>query len=61
MTFTASGREDVDVRMLGSGRPFYVKIDNPKQRHFSTEQLLKVEKQVSTIQNCIFFKFFKSQ
>lgn len=49
MTFTASGREDVDVRMLGSGRPFYVKIENPKQRQFSTEQLLQVEKQVSTI------------
>lgn len=27
-TFTAGGREDVDVRMLGSGRPFIVEIIN---------------------------------
>ncbi|KXN68065.1 hypothetical protein CONCODRAFT_60509 [Conidiobolus coronatus NRRL 28638] len=25
-----SGREDMDVRMLGSGRPFYLEIKNPK-------------------------------
>lgn len=46
MTFTASGREDVDVRMLGMGRPFYIKIENPKERQFSSEQLLEVERQV---------------
>lgn len=46
MTFSASGREDVDVRMLGTGRPFYIKIDNPRQRHFSKEQLLEAEKQI---------------
>lgn len=28
-TFTAGGREDVDVRMLGSGRPFIVEVLNP--------------------------------
>lgn len=28
----ASGREDVDVRMLGSGRPFIVEIKNPRKR-----------------------------
>ena len=28
-TFSSSGREDVDVRMLGSGRPFMVEITNP--------------------------------
>lgn len=49
MTFTASGREDVDVRMLGSGRPFYIKIENPKQRQFSADQFMQVEKQVSLI------------
>ncbi|KAL3286525.1 hypothetical protein HHI36_001030 [Cryptolaemus montrouzieri] len=30
MTFSASGREDTDVRCLGSGRPFFVKIENVK-------------------------------
>lgn len=29
VTFTAGGREDVDVRMLGGGRPFVVEIVNP--------------------------------
>lgn len=29
-TFSAGGREDVDVRMLGSGRPFLVELFNPK-------------------------------
>lgn len=29
-TFTAGGREDVDVRMLGSGRPFVVEVLNSK-------------------------------
>ncbi|XP_066247646.1 putative tRNA pseudouridine synthase Pus10 [Euwallacea similis] len=46
MTFTASGREDIDVRMLGQGRPFYVKIDNPRNRQFSSEQLQEIERQV---------------
>lgn len=27
--FCASGREDVDVRMLGNGRPFLLEISNP--------------------------------
>lgn len=46
MTFSASGREDVDVRMLGAGRPFYIKIDNAKERQFSYEQFRDVERQV---------------
>ncbi|KAL1491413.1 hypothetical protein ABEB36_012014 [Hypothenemus hampei] len=46
MTFTASGREDVDVRMLGTGRPFYIKIDNPKRRKFLQEDLHKIERMV---------------
>jgi len=46
MTFTASGREDVDVRMLGSGRPFYIKIDNPRERTVSTDQLLEIERRI---------------
>ncbi|KAH9622582.1 hypothetical protein KSS87_001769 [Heliosperma pusillum] len=28
--FHAAGREDIDVRMLGSGRPFLLEIQNPK-------------------------------
>ncbi|CAG9769191.1 unnamed protein product [Ceutorhynchus assimilis] len=46
MTFSSSGREDVDVRMLGSGRPFYIKVDNPKNRNISLEQIQEIEKQI---------------
>ena len=28
MTFTSSGREDADVRMIGSGRPFAIRVQN---------------------------------
>lgn len=30
--FFASGREDVDALMLGTGRPFYVEIESPRRR-----------------------------
>ncbi len=30
--FHASGREDIDARMLGTGRPFVVEISKPKKR-----------------------------
>ena len=30
--FHASGREDIDARMLGSGRPFVVEVSKPKKR-----------------------------
>lgn len=29
-TFSAGGREDIDVRMLGDGRPFMVEVTNPR-------------------------------
>ncbi|XP_002510624.2 tRNA pseudouridine synthase Pus10 isoform X2 [Ricinus communis] len=37
--FHAAGREDIDVRMLGSGRPFLVEIQNPRQ--LPSETLVK--------------------
>jgi tRNA pseudouridine synthase 10 len=30
--FHASGREDIDARMLGSGRPFVIEVSKPKKR-----------------------------
>jgi len=33
------GREDVDVRMLGNGRPFVLEIKNPKVRNLDLPQL----------------------
>lgn len=30
LTFIPAGREDMDVRMLGEGRPFVLELHNPK-------------------------------
>ncbi|AEA46414.1 tRNA pseudouridine(54/55) synthase Pus10 [Archaeoglobus veneficus] len=37
-----AGREDVDARMLGNGRPFIVEIQNPKKRHIDLEKLEEI-------------------
>jgi len=34
-----SGREDVDARMLGNGRPFVIEIQNPVKRNFELKEL----------------------
>ncbi len=44
--FHGSGREDIDVRMLGSGRPFVLEIKEPKIRKLN---LNKIEKEVNEI------------
>lgn len=41
--FSSSGREDVDVRMLGSGRPFVFKITDPIEQ-YNNESMMKIEK-----------------
>ncbi|MCW3997771.1 MAG: tRNA pseudouridine(54/55) synthase Pus10 [Candidatus Bathyarchaeota archaeon] len=40
-SFHASGREDIDARMLGNGRPFVVEISKPKKRTINLDFLLK--------------------
>jgi len=37
--FKGAGREDVDVRMLGSGRPFIVEVKSPKRRRVDLEKV----------------------
>jgi tRNA pseudouridine synthase 10 len=37
--FHASGREDIDARMLGTGRPFVVEISKPKKRSIDLKQI----------------------
>jgi tRNA pseudouridine synthase 10 len=39
MAFHGAGREDVDVRMLGLGRPFVIEIKNSKKRFIDLEKL----------------------
>ena len=38
-TMHASGREDVDVRMLGGGRPFVMELKSPKKREAGLQAL----------------------
>jgi tRNA pseudouridine synthase 10 len=38
-SFHASGREDVDARMLGKGRPFVLEIAQPKRRFLDLKQV----------------------
>lgn len=37
--FHGAGREDIDVRMLGSGRPFVLEIKEPKIRNLDLKEL----------------------
>jgi tRNA pseudouridine synthase 10 len=37
--FHASGREDIDARMLGNGRPFVVEISKPKKRFVDLKKI----------------------
>lgn len=39
VAFHAAGREDVDVRMLGSGRPFIIEVKKPKRRFIDLDIL----------------------
>ncbi|MEM3695327.1 MAG: tRNA pseudouridine(54/55) synthase Pus10 [Candidatus Bathyarchaeia archaeon] len=38
-SFHASGREDIDARMLGKGRPFVIEIAQPKKRFIDLKKL----------------------
>ncbi|PSP88556.1 tRNA pseudouridine(54/55) synthase Pus10 [Halobacteriales archaeon QS_4_69_34] len=37
--FHGAGREDVDARMLGTGRPFVIEVKEPRRRAIDTEEL----------------------
>jgi tRNA pseudouridine synthase 10 len=37
--FHASGREDIDARMLGSGRPFVIEVSKPKKRFIDLQEI----------------------
>jgi tRNA pseudouridine synthase 10 len=37
--FHASGREDIDARMLGTGRPFVVEVSKPRKRFLDLRKL----------------------
>lgn len=46
--FSSSGREDVDVRMLGNGRPFVFKLVNPwKPSNYNQETMRQIQEYVN--------------
>ncbi|KAK9728368.1 hypothetical protein K7432_001156 [Basidiobolus ranarum] len=45
--FVSAGREDADVRMLGTGRPFYLEFLNPRRITFTPEEILEFENAVN--------------
>jgi len=48
LKFLASGREDVDVRMMGHGRPFAFECVNPKKTKFSKAELHEMEDHINS-------------
>ncbi|KAK7488356.1 hypothetical protein BaRGS_00020330, partial [Batillaria attramentaria] len=47
--FSSSGREDVDVRMLGLGRPFVVEMINPHRVKFSQEDMAQIQQETNAL------------
>lgn len=45
--FHGAGREDVDVRMLGHGRPFVVELESARQSQLSVDELASLEQSIN--------------
>ncbi|KAG5542507.1 hypothetical protein RHGRI_022147 [Rhododendron griersonianum] len=48
--FHAAGREDIDVRMLGSGRPFLIEVQNAR-RVPSEMSVKEIERKINSMEN----------
>ncbi|XP_078494575.1 tRNA pseudouridine synthase Pus10-like [Ciona intestinalis] len=46
--FSSSGREDVDVRMLGRGRPFILELINPRISTCSTDEMKDLQTKINS-------------
>eukprot|EP00754_Rhynchopus_humris_P034411 Rhum_TRINITY_DN15745_c0_g1::Rhum_TRINITY_DN15745_c0_g1_i1::g.161971::m.161971/K07583/PUS10; tRNA pseudouridine synthase 10 len=51
--FHSAGREDMDVRMFGNGRPFLLEVPNPCRKHFTDEELRATEDAVNSSDGCV--------
>ena len=49
--FRSSGREDIDVKMLGNGRPFAIELINPRITHVTTDQLEAIQENINSNAN----------
>ncbi|KAF7721127.1 putative tRNA pseudouridine synthase Pus10 [Apophysomyces ossiformis] len=47
--FVPAGREDANVRMLGSGRPFYCEIINPRRPVLSAKEFKEMEDEINAL------------
>ncbi|KAK4513766.1 uncharacterized protein ATC70_005772 [Mucor velutinosus] len=45
--FVTAGREDANVRMLGTGRPFYLELINPRTPRLSDEEYRQIEQEIN--------------
>ena len=54
--FSSSGREDVDVRMLGRGRPFLFEMVNPRRVHLSQDELTKIQENINESSQDVFVR-----
>lgn len=58
--FSSSGREDVDVRTLGTGRPFAVELINPRISNVSFSDIRTVEKEINEAgKDLIFIRYLQ--
>uniref|UniRef100_A0A8C5MAB0 tRNA pseudouridine synthase Pus10 n=1 Tax=Leptobrachium leishanense TaxID=445787 RepID=A0A8C5MAB0_9ANUR len=46
--FSSSGREDVDVRTLGKGRPFAIELVNPHRVQFNVQDMKELQKKINS-------------
>ncbi|XP_019573006.1 tRNA pseudouridine synthase Pus10 isoform X4 [Rhinolophus sinicus] len=51
--FSSSGREDVDVRTLGNGRPFAIELVNPHRVHFTSQEIKELQQKINNASNKI--------
>lgn len=51
--FSSSGREDVDVRTLGNGRPFAIELVNPHRIHFTSQEIKELQQRINNSSNKI--------
>lgn len=51
--FSASGREDVDVQMLGLGRPFVVELINPHRVRFTAEEMKAMQQETNKVSELV--------
>ena len=47
MRIANSGREDVDVRMLGRGRPFTFEVTNPRRTAFPAAEMAALTQRIN--------------